>query len=349
MQIIPKAGPSIVSPPQATTNSPSNQSATREKVIKMLETPSNQAQAQEHPVTNPTRVSAEELSAISPGTSKQASQSNTSDSASPTEPLAAKPEVKEDPLTQQYALLARKEKAIRAKVLADKAAMEAKETALLAREEALKAKEADYSSNYISKDKLKTDPMSVLTEQGVSYDEITQAILNPRAPQDPRIIAEIERLKAEVKQSREFQEQARKQYEDQQKQSYNQALNQIYNEAKQLVNLDPSYEAIKAHGQTREVVKLIEKVYQSTGNLLSVEEAAREVEEILVERAVKMASLNKVKSKMNQAISKPNETTQQPSDTQQQPQMKTLTNSINASKRLSAKERAILAFKGELK
>lgn len=330
MKVIPQSGPIISQPPSA-------QAAGRDRAIAMI-------QGQQAPVANPSQVSPEELSAIK----APSSQNDTGETIAPSsaEPVAPAPP-KEDPLQSQYALLARKEKALRAKFQAQDAATKAREGALLAREEALKAKESDYQSNYIAKSKLKSDPLSVLTEEGVSYDEITQAILNPRAAQDPRILAEIDKLKAEIKQSRDSQEQAKSAYEEQQKQSYKQAVNQIHNEVKQLVKSDPNFETIRETRNEKEVVALIEKTYHADGVLLSHEEAAQAVEEFLVERYTKIAGLNKIKSKMQAA----NPVAEQaaPGTAKQQPQMKTLTNAVNASKKLSVRERAILAFKNELK
>lgn len=326
---------------------PTGQPSARDRAIaKLMETPQVKvaAQSQDSPVQNPTQVTPEELSAIK---APESAQMDTKDSPSEEPTEATKP--KEDPLTSQYALLARKEKALRAKVQAQDAAMKAREAEFAEREAAIKAKEAEYSSNYISKSRIKSDPLSVLTEEGVSYDELTNAILNP-VKQDPRVMAEIERLKAEVQATKDYQAKAKEENAAQQKQAYNQAVNQIRNEAKQLVEKDPSFEMIKETKSVGDVVELIEKTYKEDGILLSVEEAATEVEEYLATQAVRLAQINKVKAKLNSAQkpAQPAPQSEAPAK-QSQPGMKTLTNAVNASKSMSARERAIAAFKGQLK
>lgn len=327
---------------------PTGQPSARDRAIaKLMDTPQVKvAQSQETPVQNPTQVSPEELSAVKAPESESV-QADTKDSPSETAPEATKP--KEDPLSSQYALLARKERALRAKVQAQDATLKAREAEFAEREAAIKAKEAEYTSNYIPKSRIKSDPLSVLTEEGVSYDELTNAILNP-IKQDPRVMAEIERLKAEVQATRDIQTKAKEEYAAQQKQAYTQAVNQIRNDVKQLVATDPAYEMVKETKSVGDVVDLIEKTYKEDGILLSVEEAATEIEEYLVEEAVKLATRKKVQAKL-QSAQKPAQPAPQATtpEKQSQPGMKTLTNAVNASKSMSARERAIAAFKGQLK
>lgn len=336
MIINPKDGPAV-------NPLPTGQPSARDRAIAKL-MDSNQAQA--NPVQNPTQVSPEELSVVKPP-SDETHRVDTSDST-PSEP-AATPKPKEDPLSSQYALLARKERALRAKVQQQESALKAREQAFLEREAALKAKESEYESNYISKSRFKNDPLAVLTEEGVSYDEITNAILNPQSKQDPRILAEIEKLKAEVQASKDYQVKAKEEYAAQQKQAYDQAVKQIRNEAQQLIQSDPAYEMIKETKSVSDVVELIEKTYAEDGILLSVEEAAVEVEEYLTTEAARLAKINKIRTKL-QEVQKSSEQKQQASSPKQpQSGMKTLTNQVNASKPMNARERAIAAFKGELK
>lgn len=151
---------------------------------------------------------------------------------------------------------------------------------------------------------------------------------------------------------KDSQERAQKAYEEQQKQSYQQALTQIRQEATQLVSQDPNYEAIKTSNAVNDVVDLIEQTFKQDGILLTVEEAANEVEEYLVEELMKLAKMQKIQSRLmpqpKAEAPKPPVKAETPTATQsQQPQMKTLTNSISSSRKLTAKERAMLAFKGE--
>ncbi len=329
----PKGAPAIAPIPNA-------QPSARDRAIAKLmgsEAPTPQA-----PVKNPTQVAPEELSVVKPST--QTANTDTSDTTADAPPEASKPAA--DPLSARYAQLARQERALRAKVQAQEAAFKAREAAFNEQIAAAKAKEAEYTSNYVPKSRIKSDPLSVMTEEGVTYDELTQAILNPQAKQDPRVLAEIEKLRAEVKEARAYQEKAKEESVAQQKQAYNQAVNQIRNEAKQLIASDPSFEMIKETRSIGDVVDLIEKTYNEDGILLSVEEAATQVEEYLATQAVRLARINKIRSQL-QEVQKPAQ--QQQVAGTKQAGMKTLTNSVNASKSMSARDRAIAAFKGELK
>lgn len=351
MKIELKDGPAVNQPPNAQAQS------TRERAIaRLLGQNPDQAtppatNTQQTPVANPNAISPEEMTAVKP----KMSENNTNSDSSNVSEEAAQPKTateaeksKDTPLSAQFADLARKERALRAKVQAEQTAAKAREEALMAREEAIKAKESEYQSKYIPKDRLKADLANVLAEMGISYDDITSAFLNPAPQQDPRVIAEIETLKQEVQAQRKQQEEARKAYEEQQKRAYQQALSEIRSEATQLVNSSPEFETIKETGSVNDVVELIEKTYQKNGVLLTVEEAAKEVEEYLVEEALKIAKINKIRSKF-QTTEKPSEPTQAAPQAKQsdQPQIKTLTNSVNASRKLSARERAIAAFKGD--
>lgn len=338
MNIVPKDGPAISQP---TTANASARDA-RDRAIAKLTEGAPPAQSNELPVSNANHISPEEMSAIVPRKTEISTSETTSE-----EP-EAKAASKEDPMSTHYANLARKERALRAKDQAYQAAVKAREAEFVAREEALKAKEAEYQSNYIPKSRFKQDPLSVLTEEGISYDDITKAILSPQVQQDPRVLAELENLKSEIKAQREQQERNAKAYEDQQQQAYKQAVSEIRNEAKRLVTNDPNFETIKVTNSISDVVDLIEKVYHKDGILMSVEDAAKEVEDYLVEEATKLARISKIQKRLQGS----SPAKQEPAPTTQKPQtnqitMKTLTNSVNASKKLSSRERAIAAFKGE--
>lgn len=343
MNVVPKNGSDIVPLP---TGQPSGAASARERAIAKLMSTPDQPQT---PVPTPTGpVKRQDTPAQEP---VEAAQADSGDSASVETP-AATPAPKEDPLSPRFAQLARQERALRAKVQAQEAAIKAKEDAFAAREAALKAKESEYQSDYIPKSRFKQDPLTVLTEQGLTYDDLTQAILGTQTQQDPRILAEIDRLKAEIKETKDYQAKAKEEYAQNQKQAYNQAVNQIRNDAKQLVATDPSFETIRETKSVNDVVDLITKTFNEDGILLTVEEAANEVETYLVDNAIKLAQIKKIQARMAEAAKKADTaapTQSQPAQKQSQPQMKTLTNAVNASKSLSARERAIAAFKGELK
>lgn len=344
----------------ASTGVPSpSQTAARERAISILNgaaaKPGAQ-QAQEMPVQNPNKISPEEMTgtisqASAPDTSGQSNTSEASKAEVPAEPAKADA----DPLSSQYATLARKEKALRAKVTAQEAAITAREAELKAREAAITAKEAEFqSSTYIRKDKLTQDPLTALNEAGLSYDQLTELALSQ--PQDGQVRQILNKMQADFNAKLAALEEKQTKFseanEQNQTRAYQQAVNQIKTEASKLVYTDPNFETIKETNSVGDVVELIERTFKEDGVLMSVEEAATAVEEHLVEEAMKLTKLKKIQSrlqpKQEQAPAGAAPTQAVEASSPKQPQ-KTLNNTMNANRPLSAKERAMLAFKGELK
>jgi hypothetical protein len=269
---------------------------------------------------------------------------------SPAESTKAAPEVKasEDPISTQYATLARKEKALRAKALQQEQSLKAKEVAIAAKEAELKAKETEYQSKYISKDRLTQDTINALAEAGLTYDQITELMLQQSSPERQAQSAYEKRLDAKLQELEKKQTEAAKAIENQQSASYQQALTQIKNETKQLVAVDPAFETIKETNSINDVVELIERTFKQEGVLLSVEDAARQVEEYLVEEAFKLTKLKKIQQRLTPAPKAAEEPKQESKPGAPQT-LKTLSNSIASPGKLSVRERAIAAFKGQLK
>lgn len=258
--------------------------------------------------------------------------------AAPAETPKEEPKV-DKPISAEYANLARKEKQIRARAQE----MKAQEVALKAREDALKAKETQAPA--VSADDLKArlarEPLSVLQELGIGWDELTNAALNQPSPD--KVI--LQKMQAEIEQLKGLQNKTAKTFEEQQTQQYNQAVSQIRSEITNLVSVDANFETIRETGSEETVVELIKETFNKDGILMSVEDAARAVEEHLVEEYIKVARLSKIQQKLAPAPA-PKTTVVD----QKQPQTaKTLTNAMGTAQKLSAKDRAIAAFKGQLK
>lgn len=341
MNVTPKGQPAPVSPPGASA---------RDRAIAKLTAPIDQTPP---PAVEPAHVAAvaaqEEVKAVKAPTSE--GQSNQSESQETKSPEATEQKSNDsEPLSSQYAILARKEKALRAKVQAQEAAIKAKEEAIAKREAEIAEKMKSYDTDYISKSKLSEDTITTLLEAGITYDQITQMALDQgQSQQDPQTKLAIQRLEAQVKAQEEAQRRAEKAAQDAQTQQYQQAVSQIRNEARTLVSNDPNFETIKATNSVDDVVELIESTFKNDGVLLTVEEAANEVENYLAEQAYKLAQLKKIQQRL-QPKSQPLAEKQESSTKLQQEQpIKTLTNSVGVARSLTAKERAILAFKGQLK
>lgn len=307
----------------------------------------SQPQQQEQPVQNATQVQPEELSAIQP--SSENMEATSSDLEQPKE------EKKEDPaLSRQFAQLARQEKALRAKVQQQEAQYKQREAELAAREAKLNQQPQFDANQYYTRDQIKQNALEILQNSGVSYDELTQQAINYQ-PMDPRVQKTISDLQQQIQDLKIANDDSKKTYAEQQSNQYQAAVKQIENDAIKLVKSDMiTYEAIHKTGTVKEVVKLIEETYKKDGILMTVEEAAQQVEDYLVEENYKMANkIDKIKRKMLEAstpkaLSTPAKTSAEQGQKQPQP-MKTLTNATSSTRQLSAKERALLAFEGKLR
>jgi hypothetical protein len=269
----------------------------------------------------------------------QYSQPRQSATVEPVAPALEATEKKEELLSPKFAALARKEKAFRHR-----------EAQLKAREDAMKATEG--TPSFDSKaftEKMKTDPWATLSELGLTPDEITQAMLNQPKPE----AVAIQKLESKLTEmEKKFGEPLTK-FEEQQNQATEAALKQIRYDAKILIDSDPSFEMIKTKNMSEAVVQLIKESFDESGILMSVDEAAKEVETYLADQVfeeIKAAQqIKKIQERLNP---QPVQAPQQP--LAKQP-LKTLTNAVSAPSSkptLSEKERvqrAILAFKGQLK
>lgn len=339
---------SINSPHQIPVTNSSDASSKARAVAAFNRAATPEAQAQQYSVPNPNQVRVEDLSALNVPQEPKSEEIPENQPIQPnTETTPEAP--KEDPaLSRQFAQLARQERAIRAKQQQQDQAFKQREADLKAREDALNKPQFD-PNEYIPRSRIKEDAYSVLVEEGVDLDQTYQRHMQ-RAPVDPQVQSEMKWLKAEVERLKSQSETSQKSYEKQQQDSYQAAIKQIRSDAEALVKANPQdYETIAKTNTINDVVDLIEQTYKKDGIVLSVEEAAKEVEDHVAEELYKHASnIDKIKKRLNTAA-QPKATDEKKPAQQQQPQMKTLTNAAASSRKLSAKERAILAFKGELK
>jgi hypothetical protein len=210
------------------------------------------------------------------------------------------------PLSPQFAALAR-----------EKRALQVKERELAEREKAMTTSPADT----VKLADLKSKPLDVLLAHGITYDQIVEGILaNPGNP-------ELEALKAELKAVTDRVDQIPR---DQEAASKAQVIQEMTSEARKLA-ATPEFELVKATGSIPQVIELIERSFEKTGEILDVKEAMSLVEDDLFEQNMKIAQSAKIRNAIApQAPPKPG--------------MRTLTNKDSSSPVLSAKERARRAF-----
>ncbi len=169
------------------------------------------------------------------------------------------------------------------------------EQALKADKAKLDAERAEVAQLKELKTKLAAKDYSALEAEGVTYEEYTNYKLNQGADETPEIQA-IRKLEAEIKSLKTSQEDATTK-------QYDATIGQYRNDIKALVSKDPTYSSVKELKAEEHVLQHILDTFEQDGEVLSVEQAAQEVEDQLIEDAERMAGLSKLKAK--QASSEP--------------------------------------------
>lgn len=223
------------------------------------------------------------------------------------------------PLSPQLAAIARQRRAL-----------QVKEREIADRERALEARSST-QGDAIDKARLKSDPVGALLDAGVSYDDLTQAILANR-DREP-----ISALEAKIK---ALEEGVDKKFTDRETQQEQQVLAEMRREALQLVAQGDQFELVRETKSVPKAIELIERRYRETGEVWDVSFALGLIEEELIKDSLKLASLSKVQSQLAPRPA--------PVPNQRQP-MRTLTNRDTASVPLDRKARALAAFTGTLK
>lgn len=188
------------------------------------------------------------------------------------------------------------------------------------------------------KAKFLEDPSSV----GMTYDEMANRYLN----QPTEEVQKLSALEAKIAQLESQLGQGNKAYEEAQAQAYANAMKQLRAQTNQIVESAPQdFELISSQGAHDQVVKLIEDTYRAEGRLMSVKQAAEEVEKQLLDRALSFAALNKVKQK----LVGDGKTSPSPAEDKAVPQ-KTLSQTITTGAKLTSaqiRERAIARARGQ--
>lgn len=189
---------------------------------------------------------------------------------------------------------------------------------------------------------LSENPMDFLAQNGITYDKLTEQMLNSN-PTEQTLRLMQQKLAAIEAENQQFKQQMTQSQE----QSYNQAVKQMGTDVKNLVAASPEFEAISAAGEdgVNAVVELIRATFDEEGYIMDMHEAVQLVEEELTEQYVNIAKLKKVQSKLTPTQAAAQEMKEAPKS------INTLSHSGPApvqSKGLTAKERrerAIMVFK----
>lgn len=223
------------------------------------------------------------------------------------------------PISPQFAALAKQRRVL-----------QEKERALAERERALENQSGQGDSIAIAR--LRSEPLNVLLEAGVTYEDLTQAILNNQGN------SELISLRQDFKTHKEEVQNLIREKEEAAERN---ALDQMGMEAKELVDNTDDFELIRSLGHLPDVTRLIKAYWDAERKIMPVKEACQLIEEKLFEDAQKVAGLQKVQSSFASSAQAPT--------LQQQPGLRTLTNRDTATVPMSAKQRAIAVFNGTMK
>lgn len=216
---------------------------------------------------------------------------STNSTAAPTEPVKAeKPAdgttTPQAPNETKLAFLARQEKALQ----------KARDAIKAEREQVQKERES-ITGSVISKADLDIDLFGTLAKAGISMDKLQEKLLN--APQETE---SVRALRAEVAAMKAEKAAELAKNSEQTKHKYEQHMGQFRDGAKKLAQESPDeYEFISTFGREGAVAERIEQHFEETGILLDIPEAAKMVEDELLEDALRMVKLKKVQAKLTPA------------------------------------------------
>jgi hypothetical protein len=215
-----------------------------------------------------------------------------------------------------------------AELAKQKRALQVKERELLAKEKAM----SEASGNAIDLAKIKANPLSILQQAGVSYDDLTQAILS-----DNSTSPDLQALKDEVKQVRD---EFKKEFQTREQAQEEAVLKEILFEAEELAKAGDDYELIRGENGYEKVLRKIYDTYKKTGRVLDTREAMTAVEQELRTQTDRYLNYGYVKSKL---------APQATPAAQNNNQLRTLSNRDSASPLVDKRARAIAAMQGRLK
>lgn len=169
----------------------------------------------------------------------------------------------------------------------------------------------------------KVDPLTALSKLGITYDDITNRILQQN-PGTPEQIAKAEAAQLVKQELESFKKAQEEQQRVAQQQAYQQALAQIRSDAEIIAKRDDKFPLVKESEAFDTVRELIEQTfhegstipgYEEPGKVLPTELALEQVELFLEEQTLKLANIDKVRSKLSPQApqeAKPAAITQQP-------------------------------------
>jgi hypothetical protein len=257
---------------------------------------------------------------------------DTSDTGEPASVASEDPK----PLSPQFAALAKRQRAL-----------QVKEREIQAREEALKQTSQSTTDAKSLVERMKADPLGLLLENGVTYDQLTQEVLKSMEGGGPALTRVETELKKEIKRLNDALETQTKTQSDTWNQAQAQALSQMQKQADQLIAADDAYQMIRETGSNKDVTALIKRIFDEEGETIDVKEALEMIESDLLEESLKIAKIKKVQSTLNPEPAPQQLQAPAPNDGVRRQTMRTLTNRDTVSAIPSRRDRAIAAAYGK--
>lgn len=193
----------------------------------------------------------------------------------------------------------------------------AHEKKLRLREEELKAQSEEYTPIKETLELLKTKPIEALKKLGWEFKDLVDMVLNDSNPTTEKRIEQLEnRIKTEAEEreakAKEAEEKRKADEEAEKKQNYERQVEQIKDQINKYCEETEELELIRTNGQQELVWDVIQEVYQQTGQTITIEDAAKRVEDYLTEEAEKNFNTNKFQSRFKKV--EPKEADQEPTE-----------------------------------
>lgn len=196
-------------------------------------------------------------------------------------------------LSPQLTALARKEQAFRKQ----EQAFKAQQAEFKAKQDAFEKSQTEFASLSKTKERLTAEDYSVLDELGVSYEKWTNYLLNKDTPEATENKA-ISDLREELKTVKTQQEEAEAKRQEGVDKQYAATVKEYEKGISALVSSDPEYTSIKERKAEAHVLQHILDTFNEDGETLTIEQAAKEIEDAIMADAEEAMSLSKLKAKI---------------------------------------------------
>lgn len=219
----------------------------------------------------------------------QTAQESEGEQQAPAEEKSPEQTAQEEKFAARFAALSRKEKQLRA----HEAKLQQQMAELEAKVKALESGKSEIETYKSLPERLKKEPLKVLEEQGLTFEQLAQMVLNDGKPTQDMILSEYEKKvmsKIEELESKLAEKEAKEQQD-----KYDQAIQAFNAQLTDFVSNSPEYELIKANDAVGLVFDVIEQHHAETGEILPNKDACDAVEEYLLEEAKKLVEREKVK------------------------------------------------------